>query len=134
MRPGIIMLEEGDINHLIVAVNQYVSTGDHIGEGIAAETADRKRYLLYIPVGKYSPLDQEDFKRLEARIAELPLDLLLLPEPTPHPQFDFYILSLRQEDADTLIDLLLERPGPLGWGSPKPLVEEFIRRGRPGPA
>ena len=130
MKPGMIMLTEGEINNLVVAVNQYVSTGDHIAEGVAYQTPPGDHYVLAIPVSKSLPLDQEDFSKLRARIAEIAksLPVNLHKDPTSDPRFDYWMLSIHEDSVDTLIDALLERPGPLGWGSPKPLVDEYLAR------
>ena len=64
MRPSTIRNTEGPINDLFYAVNFYITTGDRIGEGNAAEMEDGQ-LLVIIPLGKTNAEDQADADRLE---------------------------------------------------------------------
>lgn len=56
-------------NRLFWAINHYVSTGDHIGEGVAQEVGGKLLFL--IPVRVAAEQDQRDLAAFRARFDEL---------------------------------------------------------------
>ena len=119
----------GPLNTLFLAINQYISTGDHIGEGIALPSG--KNLDVVIAVNKTDPTDQEDFKKFRARIAEIIEPLVTLNKDSrSDARFDYWILQLKERDLPKLTQALIDQEGPLGWGSPKPLADLALSRER----
>lgn len=109
------------LGRLFLAINRYVSTGDHYGEGIALELSHKKvRVLIPVTAAPKSKTEQNDFanfKALKARLEELEdeveLQLSIIGLEGKHC---FWGLDLNKEDIPELINLIEEEPGPLGWG------------------
>lgn len=112
---------------LILAVNHYVTTADCVGDGTAWEEGGM--LCLVIAVNRGLPQDQRDFETLRSRMGELQGQgnwrLRFAERGMP---FDFWMLEVACSDADRLIDQLVAAPGPLGWGSPKPLVDKLLAK------
>lgn len=113
------------LNDLFFAINHYVSTGDHVGEGVAHEI-DRHRVRVLIPVRKACALDQQNFARFRERFDELAEDFCtsLSLHPTADP-FDIWTFTIESGFIEAMAAALRERPGPRGWGSPKQTIDFF---------
>lgn len=110
-------------NRLLFAINHYVSTGDHIGEGIVAPIGG-DRFLIPIPVNRTLSADQADFACFRSRFNELAPDYgTQLEYAGGNGVFDFWHFSIRADQMDALAADLRARPGPKGWGSEKAKIE-----------
>lgn len=128
-------LEGTPLNLLFVAINHYVSTGDHIGEGIAqAEGPQRKGEPLpneliqiLILVNPALPTDTADFTKFKSRFSELEKEFSTRLES--HGRQDNFLahsFTIRYRQCESLTQALTEKPGPLGWGSMKPLIDQHF--------
>lgn len=131
--PATIRNTEGSINDLFYAVNFYISTGDHIGEGKAGETEDGQ-LLVIIPLSKTNAEDQADADRLEQRVTEIQsADIqsggavaVTLEHHKDTGEFDYLLLRLAAEDARPLARELVRQMGGKGWGTPKRDIDKHL--------
>lgn len=115
-------LTNSPLNALFLAINHYMSTGDHAGEGVSMEAPD-DRVLLVLAVNRTLTTDQQDFQKLRARLEELREEFpFTLKNEDDHAVFIIWSLTVRTCDILPLARRLLEAPGPLGWGSMEPLL------------
>lgn len=118
-------VESSEISPLFFAINHYVSTGDHFGEGVGAENGQGE-LVLFVPVRRDSPDDSEGFRRFEARLEQLRKKGLTLVRANPEgkdAKFDFYSLVVPRWHVEELSQLLTQEPGPLGWGAIKATID-----------
>lgn len=115
------------LNRLLFAINHYVSTGDHVGEGIALPTGREgdpsREQLVMIPVNTKMEQDREDFAAFGARLNELGWELEKMGRDGI---FEFYALRIREDEMDALAEKLRERPGQEGWGSMKETIDKHF--------
>ena len=120
---------EGPLNDLVLAINHYVSTGDHIGEGVAMEGADG-RYIFTVPYDPAHPDDRADAQRLRLRVSEIAAqypDLKLEVQEQKLPgKFDYLLLFVSPADVRRLAAELVRSNGDAGWGTSKPLIDEHF--------
>ena len=109
----------GPIHKLMVAFNHYITTAEHIGDGVALPVGDD--LAVCIP---YAPCEFEDstnWRCLEARLQEIvakdSLNIRIRNDGTGEGRFTLMIVTLPQSDITRLTTLLKAKPGPLGWGS-----------------
>lgn len=111
------------INRLFFAINHYVSTGDHFGEGMAAPSAPGWVTIL-IPVNVSLQQDQADFEAFRSRFDELAAEFgLTMAWHGEEGGFELWSFDVREQDADRLATALRERPGKAGWGSGKAVID-----------
>lgn len=125
--PDLIPITGTPLNRLFFAINHYVSTGDHIGEGIAYELSPQRRRLV-IPVNPRNRVDVEDKQALRARMKELygiAPARFLGPLSQRSGIFELYYMDIDLGDMDRMADLLMEKPGPKGWGSMKKTIDQY---------
>lgn len=106
------------INKLFWAINHYVSTGDHISEGVSEDLGDS--ILVLLPVNPDLPVDMQDFERFRARLDELGEKI---DGPFESVGFLLYTWQVAKSDTNKFARLLTEKPGPLGWGSMKETID-----------
>ena len=126
--PATIRNTEGPINDLFYAVNFYISTGDHIGEGKAGETEDGQ-LLVIIPLSKTNAEDQADADRLEQRVTEIQNSgavEVVLERHKDAGAFDYLLLKVAAEDARPLARELVRQEGGKGWGTPKRDIDKHL--------
>jgi len=114
------------VNRLFLAINHYVSTGDHFGEGMALPLAAPAGVLRFvIPVNRAMEQDLEDFDRFRARFEQLaPKYKTELEDQGAEGLFHMWTFDLPERLVDRLARDLRAAPGPLGWGSPKSVIDE----------
>ncbi len=128
MRPPTVRNTEGPINDLIYAVNFYITTGDRIGEGNAAEV-EGGQLLVIIPLGKTNADDQADANRLEQGVAEIQRGgavAVTLERHADTGAFDYLLLKLAVQDAHLLARELVRQMGGKGWGTPKRTIDQHF--------
>ena len=126
--PATIRNTEGPINDLFYAVNFYISTGDHIGEGKAGETEDGQ-LLVIIPLSKTNAEDQADADRLQQRVTEIQSSGAVGVTLERHKDtgaFDYLLLKLAAGDARPLARELVRQRGGKGWGTPKRDIDAHL--------
>ena len=132
MRTEIQALQSGPINRLFFAINHYVSTGEHLGQGVALEGDDPGTLLLQIPYDPDNPTHAEDFERFRARLEEITQEEGLrgeLREMGWAGKIRVAVVLVRKEELTPLADGLMEKPSDLGWGSGKAAIDQARRRG-----
>lgn len=116
---------------LVVALNQYVSTGDYVGVCNVVKDEGPGSYVFIIPVSQSDRTDRADFEKLKTRLTEV------AAAGGPRPEwldlgtqgaYDAHGLRVPTEDMPSLTQMLSEKPSARGWGSPKPTVDEYWRR------
>ena len=119
-------LQGTPVNRLFFSINHYVSTGDHFGEGLAMDTVPGALAFM-IPVNTRMEGDAENFRRLEARIRQLrdhPEEWpVRLTDEGRQGLYHIYALHVPAPLVEPLAAKLREEPGPLGWGSPKKIID-----------
>ena len=128
MRPPTVRNTEGPISDLFYAVNFYITTGDRIGEGNAAE-AEGGELLVIIPLGKTNAYDQADADRLEQRVREIQSAgavAVTLERHADTGAFDYLLLKLAVKDARLLARELVREMGGKGWGTPKHTIDRHF--------
>lgn len=117
---------EGPLNDLFLAINFYVSTGDHIGEGVAPDLGGGV-LLVQIPYDPKNPDDAADFAKFKARMGEIGRE---------HPSLAFAVRTLGETPGFTIAafeinegqmrDLareLVRSCGEAGWGTGKAVID-----------
>lgn len=121
-------VERSPLNRAFFAINHYVSTGEHLGQGIATEMLPGV-FSLAIPVNTAMEEDVADFEAFEAKVAELcahPDEMpIRLVSSGKHGTFALYTLIVPAPILDDLARKLREKPGPKGWGSMKATIDQY---------
>src|SRR6185312_814510 len=122
MKPNLITAQsEGPLNDICFAVNHYISTGDHIGEGVGFET--ETAWVLNIPVNPNLRDDVEDWEKLKSRlnllVREGGADARLEPALSSPAALVLYTLTIPKDTVRPFCRALMEKPGSRGWGTGK---------------
>lgn len=117
------------INKLFWAVNHYISTGDHIGEGVARREGDH--WLLTLVVNAASSTDLLDMGKLVARLAEIDPPLATLTWIGQKGDIHGWALGVADTDITALTEALTSQQGPEGWGSGKAVIDRYTWRHEP---
>lgn len=125
------------LSRLFVAINHYISTGDHIGEGNAIpegpsisrtgepHPADKIRIILL--VNTTDKADLSDFEKFKSRFSQVAKDFnTKLESGGRERHFLVYTFVIKYGFCNELAQKLTEQPGPLGWGSMKELIEKHF--------
>jgi hypothetical protein len=128
--PNVTPVENTPINRVFFALNHYISTGDHVGEGIAMEAGDSIIFAILHRPREWE--DKDNWERLKARVEELiderfPVaiqDLGWAPGPSGDQQeFRAWGIRVRRSELDAFAGKITEKPGPKGWGSMRTFLE-----------
>ena len=118
---------EGPVSDLFLAINHFVSTGDHIGEGVALPEPGG-RVLVQIPYDPGNPDDRDDFRRFASRMAEVgaadPSLAFPVRELGRAPGFTVAGFSVPEADCRRLARELVRSGGAEGWGTGKAVIDE----------
>lgn len=128
MRPPTVRNTKGPINDLFYAINFYVSTGDHIGEGNAGEMEDGRLFVI-IPLNNVSADDQADAGKLQQRVSEIQKSRAVAVTMERHPdnkEFDYLLMELKLADARLLAREMVRQMGGKGWGTPKRDIDKHL--------
>lgn len=117
------------LNRLFLALNHYISTGDHFGEGVALPESDPALRLVrvLIPVNRTMKQDRVDFEKLRSKFDELaaagefPVRLEHMGREGLFEYWSFVVPEFRMDD---LAAELRRAPGPAGWGSGKAIIDQ----------
>lgn len=128
-------LQKTPLNRLFFAINHYVSTGDHFGEGIGVPESDPAFGLVrvLIPVNRHMAQDQADFRCLQSKFDELAAAgefPVRLEHMGTEGLFDYWSFVVPTFRMDALADELRRAPGPAGWGSGKAIIDQHKWRER----
>lgn len=124
--PELIPSINGPLNRLFFAINCYISTGDHIGEGFATD-AGLGKFMILIPVNPKLPPDLKDFAAFRSRFQEIAGRFhTTLEYQGLSAGMEIYSFVLAENRVDEMAKVLRECPGPLGWGSQKPRVDAML--------
>ena len=112
------------LNRVLHGINHYISTGDLMGEGIAIPFEDKLKIVVL--VNTTLPTDVENWCKLKSKLEDISRPAFVLEGHgiTP-PHFDAYTITVAESDLDAFADSLMEKPGPLGWGSTKELIDRY---------
>ena len=134
-------MQDSPVNRLFLAINHYVSTGDHVGTGMALPSDDaimrgdgtphpNDRLMIVIPVRTADDRDLDDFNAFRSRFDQLAHRFGLVLEPLENEgEMGVWGFGIRYRYCDALADALIEQPGPAGWGSCKDLIDEYCKSG-----
>lgn len=121
-------MREGAFTDLFLAINHYISTGDHVGEGIALPDPEDGLRVL-VPYDPDNKTDNEDAVRLQRRVSEI-MDARTMPLAMDHEgrsgKFAVLVILVGEKDARRLAQELVRTPGPGGWGSMKALIDQHF--------
>lgn len=116
-------LTGGPINRLFWAINHYVSTGDHIGEGVATQRDGA--WVLCILVYYKKEQDCRDIAALRSRLSDSGLPRHELAYGGKMGEVEIWNLIVADVDVLPLADALVSAPGALGWGSGKAVIDRY---------
>jgi hypothetical protein len=134
-------MQESPLNRLFLAINHYVSTGDEAGTGMVLPSDDAvmradgtplpdDKLTIAIPVRITDDRDLDDFNAFRSRFDQLAPRFGLTLEPLQADgDMGVWGFAIRYRYCDALAEALTERPGPAGWGSCKPLIDEYFESG-----
>lgn len=114
------------INDLAWSLNHYMALAEHLGVCFGRETPN-DAITVWIMVNQEMDQDQENFRRLRARLDEIRDEgewRFSLRKEERRGKFVIHSLIVPQEEVDDLINLLREKPGPEGWGSTRNVLLE----------
>lgn len=112
------------LNRLFFAINHYISTGDHIGEGIAMP-AGSGNVKIIVPVNRYIQADRDDIEKLRSKFEEIGDKFhVYLEKIGEDGRFDYWSFNVHESRMDDLARELRRAPGPAGWGSCKTIIDE----------
>ncbi len=110
------------LRRLFFAINHYISTADHIGEGVAMDAGDRLR--VCIPVNLEMVQDREDWAAFRSRFDELAADFdTRLEDLDADGDMRLWTFLVDPNRLEDLATALMSRPGPAGWGSGKAVID-----------
>lgn len=111
------------VNRAFLALNHYISTGDHVGEGVALGEGNKTVLLITWRPREWE--DNDNWKRLRARLEELKGEgfALEIREMGANGEFSFAGAVVETSQLDEFATKITERRGPLGWGSMKTFLE-----------
>jgi hypothetical protein len=115
------------MNRVIIGLNHYMSVGDYVGAGSAHSVGDEMKF--FVPVNISMPVDVANFKKLRARLQEITYPKFKLEDfgikkfASHLPTFNVFTISVKETDCDAFAKVLIEKPGSLGWGSTKGLLD-----------
>lgn len=115
---------------LIEAINHYIATGDHFGEGSVFE-AKSGEYLIPILFDPTDSIDSSDFEKFACRLDEIRDETglkLVMEREGKIGRCDSFHLRLEQSKFLPLAKALVSRPSEKGWGS----MHNAIQRLAPG--
>lgn len=123
MKP--IIVKNGEpLSLLFVAINHYISTGDHIGEGIALEEGSQKVRVV-VAVNTTLKDDREDFLKFKSKFDAIKLKFQTrLDDHGREGIFHTHSFAVAKKDIELMTQAFTEAPGALGWGSMKGLIEK----------
>ena len=130
----ITVLENSPINSLFLAINYYVSTGEFIGTGHAVKVGPQRHptgephpddlIKIILIVNPVDPVDLLDFKKFCARFDELTTAFATgIVSEESKDLFLVFSFTIRYGRCGEMATALTGQPGPLGWGSMKPLID-----------
>lgn len=134
---NVTFFSDKPLNRLYFAINHYVSTGDHIGEGVSMPEGPQRhptgephpddKIRIVILVNSTNPTDIADFEKFQSRFSQIaPRFKTQLMHAGKQQHFLVKEFVIRYGQADELARALTEEPGPLGWGSMKDLIEKHF--------
>ena len=136
MQP-ITALRNSPLNGLFLAINHYVSTGDHLGEGVAMPEGEQRhatgephkddqiRVIVAMDIG--NPTDVADFEKFRSKFSKIAIEFdTNLTHEGVHGGMRIYTFVIRYRQCEKMAQRLTESPGPLGWGSPKELIDKHL--------
>jgi hypothetical protein len=106
------------LNNLLFAINHYVSTGDHIGEGMAFDEGPDT--MVSIPYDPNSPVDTNDFRLLTVRLKEIEAEggpKVTFRDMGIAGKWQLMVMRVRITDVPALAEKLMEKPSAEGWGT-----------------
>lgn len=129
MQPTRIEPKIGEpVNDLIWSLNFYMTLGDHFGTAVGFDPPGQDKTVLSVAVNRDNELDQENFEKLRARLAQIRdengLAASLNDEEEREDQFEFWTLHVPEDEIQPLAEALREKPGPKGYGSTYDLMRE----------
>lgn len=138
MTNSITFLNNTPLNRLFLAINHYISTGDYIGQGMASpvnaglmsdrEAQPEDKIRVLIPYNITSDVDLDDLACFKSRFAELQEEFSTRLEPVQgHGDFGCVGFVIYYKQCEPLAKALKSRPGPKGWGSIKPIIDQHVR-------
>ncbi|HIJ87420.1 MAG TPA: hypothetical protein HPP97_06985 [Desulfuromonadales bacterium] len=115
------------MNRVILGLNHYMSVGDYVGSGTAILVGDEMKFA--VPVNINLQEDVINFIKLSNRLEEITYpkfkieDLGIKKYASHLPTFNMFTISVKESDCDAFAKVLIEKPGSLGWGSSKALLD-----------
>jgi len=106
---------------VIYGLNHYITTGDNLGEGFALGFGGD--VLFNVPVNPTCPTDTADWEKLASRLGEITFPKIKQANQGLVAGFRQQMITIAKKDCMAFADALIERPGPLGWGSVKKLID-----------
>ena len=113
---------------VFLAINHYISTSDNLGQGnYMQDPEDPDQIILVVPVNKKRQEDLDNWDKLYSRLQELSsqINFALLPAQNS-PDFIVNAISIKHNDLNALSYALVNKPGLLGWGTPKLMVDRQV--------
>ncbi len=99
----------------ILAINNYIATGDLVGSGVFHQIADKTVFV--IPVNRSLVADLLDFAKLQAKLQLISNPKHQLESMGQHNHFDMWTLSVANQDLDDFSYQLASSPSSKGWGT-----------------
>ena len=113
---------------VFLAINHYISTSENLGQGNYMQDPEKPdQIILVVPVNKKRQEDLDNWDKLYSRLQELSsqIDFTLLPAQYS-PDFIVNAISIKHNDLNALSYALVNKPGLLGWGTPKLMVDRQV--------
>lgn len=110
MKP--IIVKNGEpLSLLFVAINHYISTGDHIGEGIALEEGSQKVRVV-VAVNTTLKDDREDFLKFKSKFDAIKLKFQTrLDDHGREGIFHTHSFAVAKKDIELMTQAFTEAPG-----------------------
>ena len=113
---------------LVQAINHFVSTGDHFGEGriLHAKTGD---WLVVLACNVNDEIDVEDMRKFESRFKEVIEETAIDARLEKGEEVNgcrSYLLHVHDPDMLPLAQALISAAGEAGWGSMYPYIQRYF--------
>ena len=118
----------GAPSRVIHAINHFICIGDDIGIGSMIPDGDSLIFL--VPFNPKSRADVHDINTLHSRLKEIDFPKFKYEDWGEIEKMRTFSITINFNDCDAFAKVLSEKPGPLGWGSSKKLVDMLAKRKR----
>jgi len=113
--------------NIIWAINHYIMLGDNLGAGCVFQTDNELVFLVLVNTTNH--IDIDDWHKLKSRLQEISNPAFKIDKDKNMKYgvgvFETHTISIKVGAADAFAKALTDKPGQMGWGSPKAAIDRI---------